>query len=196
MNLKEEVIKAGIRMLDSGLTVGTFGNVSVLGDDGLVYITPSSMDYRSLSPEDICVLDLEGNLVDGIRKPSIERLLHTEIYKARKDIKAIVHTHPVDSTAVSCTGSSIPIIIDECWITLHDEVKTMPYEKPGSVELAVSAAKTLGDKALACMLQSHGSVCCGGNMDEAFKVAEVLEMAAKIFIRLQSMGVNGKILKK
>lgn len=192
MNYKEEVIKAGIRMLDSGLTVGTFGNVSILGDDGLVYITPSSMDYRSLVPDDICVLDLDGKLVEGYRKPSIESALHTEIYKARKDIKAIVHTHPVDSTAISCTGASIPIIIDECWITLHDEVRTSPYQKPGSIELAKSAAKTLGDKALACMIQSHGAVCCGADMDEAFKVAEVLEMVAKIYIRVKAMGEDYK----
>ena len=192
MNYREEVIKAGIRMLDSGLTVGTFGNVSLLGSDGLIYITPSSMDYRTLKPEDICVLNADGEMVDGLRKPSIEKTLHTEIYKARSDVHAIVHTHPVDSTAISCTGKSIPIIIDECWITLHDEVKTSTYAAPGSLELARNAAAALGEKSMACMLQSHGSVCCGGTMDEAFKVAEVLEMVAKIYIRLLSMGEDYK----
>ena len=196
MDYRKLIVESGKRMLESGLTVDTFGNISVLGDDGRMYVTPSSMDYRIIQPEDICVMDLFGNIVDSIRRPSIESALHREIYRVRPDVKAIVHTHPVSSTAISCMGLDVPVIIDECWITLKDEVKTVPYERPGTPELARAAAAVMETSAAkACLLQSHGAVCCGGDMEEAFRVASVLEMVSEIYLKVLAAGRDYKKIR-
>ena len=190
MDHRQIIIDAGIRMYNSGLTVDTFGNISVLDKNGLVYITPTSLPYTEITKDDVCVMDLDGNIVGGHRKPSSEYRLHIEIYKARPDIKAIVHTHPVDSTAVSCTGADIPMLFDEAWMVLKDTVKTVKYNPPGTAELARAAADAMKGKSNACLLQSHGAVCCGKDIDSAFRAAEVVEMTAKIFIRVRSMGCD------
>ncbi|HHX50062.1 MAG TPA: class II aldolase/adducin family protein, partial [Clostridia bacterium] len=94
--IKEKIIHTGIKMLHSGLTVGTWGNISsrVPGED-LVAITPSGLDYSLLEPADVVLLDLEGTIVSGARKPSIEVPLDLAVYQARSDVHSIVHTHSI-----------------------------------------------------------------------------------------------------
>ena len=99
---RELVRKAGVRMLDSGLTVCTWGNVSFCDrETGLVYITPSGMDYHDLVDEDICVFDLNGRHVEGDRRPSIELHMHLGCLNARPEANAVLHTHPIYSTVFS-----------------------------------------------------------------------------------------------
>ena len=190
MDYKQVIIDAGLRMYNSGFTVDTFGNISVMSEIGLVYITPTSIPYTEITKDDVCVLDLDGNIIDGGKRPSSEYRLHLEIYKARPDIKAIVHTHPIDSTAISCTGADLPMLFDEAWIVLKDTVKTVKYNPPGTIELAKAAAEAMKGKSQACLLQSHGAVCCGKDINAAFRTAEIVEMTAKIYIRVKSMGCD------
>ena len=133
-------------------------------------------------------MTLDGTVVGGHRVPSIENGLHRAVYAVRPDVNAIVHTHPIFSTVFSAMGENIPLIIDEAAQALGDEVRTAPYALPGTDELAQNCAAALGEKANACLLQSHGAVCVGRDMKSAFKTARVLEMTAEIYYRIRSVG--------
>ncbi|NLH01197.1 MAG: class II aldolase/adducin family protein [Clostridiales bacterium] len=188
MDMRETIVSAGKKLISEGFTVETWGNISARDESGLVYITPSGMDYEICTPEDIVVMTIDRDIVSGTRRPSIETELHLSVYRARPEVRAIVHTHPIYSTVFSCMGESIPLIIDEAAQSLGDEVKTAAYALPGTVELAENCVKALGEKAYACLLQSHGAVCVGSCMKDAFKVAKVLETTAEIYFRIRSIG--------
>ena len=182
------VIAAGRRLIHEGYTTHTWGNISVRGGDGRIYITPSGMDYDLIGIEDIVVLDVCGNILEGIRKPSIEKDLHTEIYRRRPEVGAIVHTHPMESLAFACMEEEIPLITDAAVMTLRDTVRTAPYGLPGSKELAANCADTLGTEAMAVLLANHGAVCLGKDLEAAFKTAKVLELTAELCRKIRSMG--------
>jgi len=190
MDMREVLVEAGKKLIREGFTVETWGNISVRDNEGLVYITPSGMDYEDCTVDDMVVMTIDKKTVSGARRPSIETDLHLEVYKARPEVKAIVHTHPIASTVFSCMGESIPLIIDEAAQALGGEVRTAAYALPGTIELAHNCVKALGDKSNACLLQSHGAVCVACNMKGAFKVAKVLEMTAKVYFRIRSIGGN------
>ena len=188
MNEKALLIESGKKLLDERFTVETWGNISVRGTDGLIYITPSGMDYTACTEDDVVVMTLDGTVVDGHRVPSIEHGLHRAVSAARPDVNAIVHTHPIYSTVFSAMGEGIPLLIDEAAQALGDEVRTAPYALPGTQALAENCVEALGRKANACLLQSHGAVCVGKDMKSAFKTARVLEMTAEIYYRIRSVG--------
>jgi L-fuculose-phosphate aldolase len=190
MDMREVIVSAGKKLIREGFTVDTWGNISVRDDSGLVYITPSGMDYETCTADDVVVMTIDKEIVSGTRRPSIETDLHLSVYRARPEVKALVHTHPICSTVFSCMGEGIPLIIDEAAQALGDEVKTAAYALPGTMELANNCVEALGKKANACLLQSHGAVCLGQDMKGAFKVAKVLEMTAEIYFRIRSVGGN------
>lgn len=189
MNYKGILLDAGKRMLHSGLTVETWGNISVRDPETQrVYLTPSAMSYDACLEEDIVVCDLFGNVLEGTRKPTIEKELHLSVYQNRAEVNAVIHTHPIHSTVFACTRISIPQVIDEAAQVLGDVVRVADYALPGSHELALNCINTLGKNANACLLQSHGAVCVGKDIGSAFKVAHVLEMTAKIYIMTMQIG--------
>lgn len=189
MNYKKLIVESGLRMLNSGYTVETWGNISFRDKQtNLVYLTPSGMDYTIVTQDDIVVCDLDGNVVEGKRKPTIETGLHLAIYKARPEVNAVVHTHPMYSMVFSCCGEDIPLVIDEAAQTLGGTVKTAQYALPGSPELAQNCVEALGQQSNACLLKSHGAVCVGEDMDSAFKVSKVLEVTAEIYQMIRAIG--------
>ena len=188
-NPKQAVIDAGRRMLAEGITIGAWGNISVFAPaEGRVYITPSGMAYDTLLPSDIVVLTPDGKRLEGERKPSIETGLHLAVYAARPDCRAIVHTHPVFSTAFSAMGEDIPLFLDEAAQQLGDTVRTAEYALPGTKELAENCVCALGARSMACLLRSHGAVCLGESLSQAFLVSQVLESTARIYHLIRSMG--------
>ena len=188
MDIRGKIIEIGCRMTAENVSIGTWGNISALDDEGNVYITPSGMDYDKLVPDDIVKTDIDGNILSGMRRPSIETGLHLAVYKARKDCRAIVHTHPVYSTAFSAMGENIPLFLDAAVQKLRDEVRIAEHAMPGSRELAENCVKALGEKSMACLLQSHGAVCLGKDPDDAYLVSGVLESTAHIYSLIRSMG--------
>lgn len=189
LNYKKLIVESGKRMLDSGLTVETWGNISVKDfDTGLIYLTPSGMNYSSITEADVVVCDADGNIIEGFRKPTIEKGLHTAVYKSRSEIGAIIHTHPIYSMVYATQGKDIPIITDEAAQALGDITRCTEYALPGSNELAQKCVLALGAKSNACLLNSHGAVCLGKNMDSAFKTAKVLEMTAQIKYMIEATG--------
>lgn len=124
----------------------------------------------------------------GKRRPSIETGLHCAIYRARSEVNAVIHTHPIYSMVFSCTGEDIPLLMDEAAQCMGDTCRTAEYALPGSPELAENCIKALGEKANACLLKSHGAVCLGADMKSAFRVVKVLEVTAQIYQMIRSMG--------
>jgi L-fuculose-phosphate aldolase len=188
---KKEVIAAARQILKKGLVTGTAGNVSlrltVEGERSLLAITPSSRDYLSLTPDDIQILDFDTRKVEGDLVPSVEMPLHIGIYRARKDVNAIIHTHSVFASAMAVAGISIPAIIDEQAAYLGGEIKLAKYAPSGSPELAKNTITALG-KRYAVLLANHGAVGVGVNLPAAFHACELLENIAMIYILALSTG--------
>lgn len=188
MNCEEMIVQSGIRILHSGLTVETWGNISLRDPEtGLIYLTPSGMPYDTLTPDDVVIMDSEFRIVGGKRKPSIEAGMHIKIMNARPDVNAVIHTHPVDSQIFACLHRDIPPIIDEAAQMLEGPVRCAPYALPGTDELADNVVEALGD-GMACLMANHGAVCVGGTIDHAFRVCTVLEMTAKIYYKALCIG--------
>ena len=113
-NERKKIIQIALSVQKEKLVPLTFGNFSLRDPNtGFVCITPSGMPYEKLVPSDIVVIDLNGKIIDGNRKPSIETPLHTTIYKKRKDVNGVVHTHSTYVTAWSCINGGMPCITSE-----------------------------------------------------------------------------------
>ena len=189
MNYRKLIVESGVRMINSGYTVGTWGNISIRNPEtNEIYLSPSGMNYTTISEDDIIIVNLKGEILEGTRKPTIEAGLHVAIYNARPEVNAVVHTHPIYSTVFSCCGEDIPLIFNEAAQILGDTCKTADYALPGSTELADNCIKALGEKANSCLLKSHGAVCVGENIESAFAVCKVLEVTAEIYQIICAMG--------
>ncbi len=196
INYKQILLRAGIEMQKRDLTVETWGNISVRDPEtGHIYLTPSGMAYDTLKEEDVCVLDGNGNVIEGTRKPSVEKMLHVLVYQNRKDVFAILHTHPVNSTVFGVLHQGIPVVTDEMAQAIGGAVQCADYALPGSQELAENVMHALGN-VQACLMANHGAVCVGKDMKECFKVATVLETAAKIYQRALTIGRPQEISKE
>ena len=190
MDYRLRLIEAGKQMLEKKLTVETWGNLSLRDPEtGLIYLTPSAMAYHAIEPEDVAVVDPEGNLISGRRKPTIEKDLHLELYRARPEINAIIHTHPIASQVFAVLRRDIPPIIDEAAQVLGGTVRVADYALPGTEELARSVRAAMEGRVRACLMANHGAVCVGESMEQAFKVCAVLEMTAEIYQRALALGV-------
>ncbi|MBU1661535.1 MAG: class II aldolase/adducin family protein [Chloroflexi bacterium] len=185
---KQIVVDAGLTMLREGLTVGTWGNVSVRDSEtGLIYISPSGMEYQSIQIEDIVVLDASLNIVDGFRMPSIEKEMHAAVYNARSDANAVIHTHPLYSTVLGVNDMELPAISEDFAQIVGDKIICSEYALPGTPELAQNAVKALG-KRNAVLLPNHGTMSVGEDMKNALMVCQVVEKAAHIYILAKSIG--------
>ena len=175
---KEETAYFMTRLYNQGLTTCSGGNISQLAGDNIV-ITPSQIDKGNLDRDLIGVVSLEEQNLTPELKSSMETGLHLAIYKARPDVKAIIHAHPPYSSAYTVTSKKLnTALTGEARAILGTPVKA-PYKLMGSKELAnvVSEASLKSDVIL---LENHGIVCLGKDLLEAFNRMEVLEAAAKI----------------
>ena len=184
--LKEELVKYAKLMAEKELVIGTSGNISVrVGDN--VAITPTSVDYSLMEPEDILLLDMDGEVVSGERNPSSEKKMHMEIYKKRENVKAIIHTHSKYASALASLEISIPAILDELVNFLGGEIETAKYSIPGSSDLAKNVIEALEDKN-GVLLSHHGALACGKDLKTAFENALRLERISEIYVIANSIG--------
>ena len=186
--LKRLIVDTGRELYKQNLTIGTWGNISVLDPEtDLVYIKPSGMDYNEINLEDVIVVDKKGKTIEGVRRPSIEMPMHLSIYNVRKDVGAIVHYHPIYSSVLAVTGSSLPGICEDFVQIVGEKVLCAKYALPGSDELAKNAVASLGERN-AVFLLNHGTLCVGKDIKEAMKVCYVVEKTAHIYILSKSVG--------
>ncbi|MEW6573268.1 MAG: class II aldolase/adducin family protein [Bacillota bacterium] len=179
---RERVARSGIKMAQAGLVVGTWGNVSCrVSREDLVVITPSGMAYDSLQPQDIVVVNLDGEIVEGERRPSTELELHLAIYRARPDVQAVMHTHSVFASAMAVARQPIPPVVEDVAQIVGGQVPVAEYAPPGSRQLARNVVSALG-QGNAVLLCNHGVVGVGGSLDEAFVVCQIVEKAAQVYL--------------
>jgi L-ribulose-5-phosphate 4-epimerase len=188
MEAMKEVLKTGQELARRGLVAGTSGNCSarVAGTD-IVVITPSSMEYELLLAEDMCIVDMSGEKVEGRYSPSVEVIMHLAIYEARPDVGGIVHTHQKMASAVAVAGKGIPPILEEEVFALGGGVELAEYALPGTRELATNAVAALGGRN-ACLLAHHGVIAVGPRIQDALLKAEIVERAAEIYIMATTIG--------
>ncbi|MBE3587206.1 MAG: class II aldolase/adducin family protein [Thermoanaerobacteraceae bacterium] len=185
---KEQVYKMGLRMGTSGLVTGTWGNISArVPRENLVVISPSGIPYATLQPRDMVVLDMDGRVVEGERKPSTEYRLHLGIYNARPDVQAIMHTHSVFASALAVARKPIPPILEDLAQTVGNGVAVARYARAGTEELARAAVEALENRG-AVLLANHGVVGVGRNLEEAFMVCQVVEKSAKVYVWADLVG--------
>jgi len=185
---RKNVLDTAQIISSSHLVVGTWGNVSVkIEGQPLMLITPSGMSYDTMTVEDIVLVDLDINIVEGKWKPSVESPTHAEIYKHRSDVKAIVHVHSTYATAFAVAHLSIPVIMEETAQVIGHEVLTVPYAMCGTRELAVNTVNTLGT-GQAVLLANHGVVGVGKDTKDALRVCYIAEETARVACLAQSLG--------
>lgn len=188
LQAKKEVLTTGQEMARRGLVAGTSGNCSVrVADTEFVVITPTSLEYELMLFEDICVMNMAAEQVDGKLAPSVEINMHLAIYEARPEVGGIVHTHQTMATTVAVSGKSIPPILEEEVFKLMGGVELAEYALPGTKELATSAVTALGNRN-ACLLAHHGVVAVGPKIRDALLNAELVERAAATFIMSHLIG--------
>ncbi|MFQ5933036.1 MAG: class II aldolase/adducin family protein [Dehalococcoidia bacterium] len=191
---KRSVMEAAQKLLTQGLVFATSGNVSMrLGQkkgSGLLAVTPTGMPYEAMTPEDIVVIDFGGDVVEGNGNPSSESLTHIAVYKARPDIGCVIHTHSIYASVLAVAGIELPPIIDELVVYLGGPVKVAEYGFPGTEELGEKACAALEDRN-AVFLRNHGLLSVGGTMQDALRVCELVERAARIFIHASALGKVG-----
>lgn len=188
IKLKEKVIEIALKAQKEKLIPLTMGNFSARDKDtGYVCITPSVMEYEKLKASDIVVVDMEGNVIEGERKPSIETPLHCSVYRKRGDVFGVSHTHSVFATAWASCSEGIPVVVAELAALIGGPVECAPYKPMGSVELAETAADHLKDKH-AILLANHGVLAVGPDIDTAFLNSVVVEEGAKIAYYAKQIG--------
>ena len=139
--LRQEIISTVSDFNNSGLSVGTSGNLSVRYDEHFL-ITPTGIAYEQLIPDDIVLCDLDGNVVAGNLKPSSEWPLHAAIYKERDDAQAIVHAHPPYATGLACTHKPIPAFNYMIAIAGGNSIRCADYATIGSQQLGQSIGQS------------------------------------------------------
>ncbi len=191
----EMVIEAAKQMAGRALTVATWGNISIRDPEtGHIYVTPSGMDYDKSTPEDVVAFNSDGIRIYGLRKPTIEKDLHIELYQARDDIDAVIHTHSTFSIAIGVAGLALPAVTEEFAQTIGKEAPLCRYAIPGSPDLAKYVVEAFGDTNHAALLPSHGAVCGGRDIKMALKQCDVLERNAEIYILARSLGGKVRII--
>ncbi|HOK63636.1 L-fuculose-phosphate aldolase [Soehngenia saccharolytica] len=187
LNERELLVEYGKKLIDKNLTKGTSGNLSIFNRDKKMFaITPSGIDYYNTKIEDIVIMDIDGNVVEGSKKPSSEHNLHRIFYANREDIGAIVHAHTIYSTVLSCMNMSLPAV-HYMIASAGKDVRCAKYATFGTEELAKNAYDEMKDRK-AVLLANHGVLTGGKDIFEAFSILEDVEYVSELYIKAKNIG--------
>ena len=185
---REQIVEHLKMLITHGLTKGTGGNISVYDPETkLMAISPTGMDYFTLTPEDVVVMDLEGNIVDGKRKPFSEYAMHSIFYRERSnDINAVVHAHSPYACIMACLNWDLK----PCTYLVANagrDVRCTKYVTFGTDELAQSALEGMKDR-YAVLLGNHGLLAGSMDLKKAFNIAEEIEFCCMIYYKCKCAG--------
>jgi L-fuculose-phosphate aldolase len=181
---RTQLVEFCLRMQAAELTVGTSGNLSVRAGR-LIAVTPSGVDYRDLTPELICVVDLAGNRVEAGLEPSSELPMHTSVYR-HTDAGAVVHTHPLYCTALSVLLDEVPPV-HYMIALLGGSVRVAPYARYGSDELADNAVRAMAGR-FGVLMQNHGATTYGATLAKAYRRSVYLEWVCRLYHQARLLG--------
>ncbi|MEJ7584665.1 MAG: class II aldolase/adducin family protein [Acidimicrobiales bacterium] len=185
--VRAAVLAAAKTMHARGLVEGTAGNVSGRVNDGTVVMTPSSLSYEAMTLADLVVVTLDGEVVSGHRSPTSEGALHLATMAAHPEVGGVVHCHAIHASMFAVARVPIPAAIDEFVVYVGGDVPVCDYHQSGSDELGKEVAAHLGDRS-AALMANHGLVCVGQSVDDALRVALVVEHNAHIVWGAQLLG--------
>ena len=188
---RAKVVLAGQQMLQRGFTEGTSGNCSMRVPDGAL-ITPSSVPYMEIADEDIVLMDLEGNVLEGERVASVEHKVHLECYKRRANVGAVIHSHPIVGSMFASARVPLPAFLDEFGVYIGEEVRVAEWGLSGTTEIADQVADALGEHN-AAFIASHGMVAVGRDLDHALLNTARVERAGLIFLGTKLLGGAAEI---
>ncbi|RJQ86194.1 MAG: L-fuculose-phosphate aldolase [Desulfobacteraceae bacterium] len=184
---KEQLLHYGREMIARNLTTGTGGNLSIIARHAdRIVITPSGIAYGAMTPSDMVVCDGAGRVIEGQRRPSSELGFHLALYRHRRDIGAVVHTHSVYATTLACLHLEIPPVHYLVGFAGRN-VPLAPYATFGTPALAEAVTNALGDRN-AVLMANHGLVTVGRDLAAAFNVAEEIELVARIYYQALAVG--------
>lgn len=175
---KRDVLNAALKLDRYGLIALSGGNVSWRMDSGEVLVTPSGMIYDEMVPEDILVVDLDGNVIEGERKASVDTEALLYIYKNMPQVNAVIHTHQPYATGLGLVMDELPCNLSTMANATEGPVAVAEYGDPGSLSMGVEAVKAIGDR-LAVVLKHHGVIAVGRDLRQALFSCVYLEEAAK-----------------
>jgi L-fuculose-phosphate aldolase len=181
---RERVAAAARRVAADGHVTGTAGNVSARVGE-LVAVTPTGARLEAIGPEDVAVVDLDGEQLDGELAPTSELGLHLGVYR-RYDAGAVVHTHAPFATAVACVLDELPVVHYQM-LALGGAVRVAPYATFGTPELAELTLEALDGRG-AALMANHGAIAYGADLDHAMQQAELLEWACQLYWRAAAIG--------
>jgi L-fuculose-phosphate aldolase len=188
VQIKKDLVDICHKIHLRGFVSATDGNVSVRLDETKILCTPTSLPKEKIKQSDLIIIDLNGNILSGKRKPSTEIKMHLAIYKNRKDVNAVVHAHPPYATAFASSKLALDVpFLPEVILTIG-KIPVCKYATPSTDEVVKSILPFV-DKTNVLLLQNHGAVTYGKNLDEAYYLLEKLEHTAKIFAI--AMSFNG-----
>jgi len=190
-NIKRQVLDSCRWLAENGFLgrLSTGGNISVREPgEKIAAITPSGRSYHSLELTDICVIDFDQNLIEGSFAPSIEAGMHLGVYRHRPDVNAVIHTHQPYASTLSTINKPIPALFDEIFVEIGHVVDIVPYAFSGSAELVDNVTAKLANDCHCYLIQSHGAMSLGADMERAMRNSELLENVARIYCQALATG--------
>ena len=184
--LRQQIVDYARRFSLEKLTAGKSGNISIRFGNACL-ITPSAVEYESLSIDDIVLIDFAGQLIRGHHQPSSEWHFHCGIYKSRSDVESVVHTHSTYCTALACAHEKIPAFHYMVAIAGGNDIPLVPYQLFGTEELSSAVIDGLNQRN-ACLLANHGLVTVGSNLKNSFNLAMEVEQLAEQYCTVKKIG--------
>jgi L-fuculose-phosphate aldolase len=194
-SLRADIVEIGRRMYARGYTASNDGNISVrLGTDRLL-MTPKSVCKGFMTPDMMCVTDLEGRKIQGDRDPSSEMLMHLEVYRQRPDVQAVVHAHPPTATGFAVAGIPLDRAVLAEVVTTLGSVPLAEYATPSTSELPAAVRKYIKAHD-GMLLANHGALTVGGDLFSAYYKMETIEHFAKISLVARLLGRENLISRE
>ena len=186
--LRKEIHKLHLELPKNGLVVWTSGNISARDPEtGLVVIKPSGVMYADLKPEDMVVVDLDGKVIEGKLKPSSDTATHLYIYRYRKDVGGVVHTHSTFATAFAAVGKPIPANLTAICDEFGGPIPVGSFALIGGEQIGREVVRSIG-ASKAILMQNHGVFTIGKDAKAALKAAVMVEDAARTLYYAQQLG--------
>jgi L-fuculose-phosphate aldolase len=184
-SLSADIVETALALGPSGLGVGTAGNVSARFESGML-ITPSGLPYENMTPDDIVFVDGEG-AAEGSLKPSSEWRFHLDIYRARSEAAAIVHSHSPHATALACLRQGVPAFHYMVAVAGGVDIRCSDYATFGTQGLSNAILEALHDRK-ACLMANHGQVAFGDTLQQALGLAQEVEALAQQYLLARKSG--------
>lgn len=186
--LREDVCRANKALVTNNLVKWTSGNVSARDPEtGYVVVKPSGVDFDTLSPDELVIVDIEGDIIEGDLKPSVDTATHLYVLKNIPYVNSVVHTHSNFATAFAAVGQRIPCVLTAMCDEFGGDINCAPYCQIGGEDIGKAIVEYIG-VSLAILIQNHGVFTIGKDVNESLKAAVMCEDIAKTIYLSKQLG--------